>query len=92
MHHSLFTDCISEINNTKVDNEKDLYVVILMCNLMEYSNNYAKISEKLWQYHKDDPNDKVTYSRSFRFKARITERTPAAGNTRDAEIAVPLKY
>ena len=30
-----FTDCISEINNTKVDNPKDLGVVMLMHNQIE---------------------------------------------------------
>ena len=39
---TLFTDCMSEINNTQVDNAKDLDVVMLMHNLVEYSNNYAK--------------------------------------------------
>ena len=41
---ALFTDCVSKINNTQVDNAKDLDVVMLMCNLIECSNNYAKIS------------------------------------------------
>ena len=37
-------DCISEINNTQIDNTKDLVVVI------EYSHNYSKTSRILWQY------------------------------------------
>ena len=41
---ALFTDYVSKINNTQVDNAKDLNVVMLMCNLIECSNNYAKIS------------------------------------------------
>ena len=32
-----FTDCISEINNTQIDNGKDIDVVIPMYNLTEYS-------------------------------------------------------
>ena len=35
-----FISCISEINNTQVDDAKDLDVVISMYNLIEYSNNY----------------------------------------------------
>ena len=31
-------------------------------------------------------------SESFKFKIRITGKTPAAGNTKDVEIIVPLKY
>ena len=34
----------------------------------------------------------MTDSESFKFKARITGTTPAAGNTKDFDIAVPLKY
>ena len=48
-----FTDCISEINNTQIDNAKDIYLVMLMYNLMEYSNNYTKTSGNLWQYYRD---------------------------------------
>ena len=39
-----FTDCISEINNTQIDNAEDIDVVMAMYNLVEYSNNYLKIS------------------------------------------------
>ena len=42
-----FTNCISEINNTQVDNAKDLDIVIPMCNLIEYSDNYSKTSGRL---------------------------------------------
>ena len=37
-----FTDCISEINNTQIDNAKDIDIVIPMYNLIEYNNNYSK--------------------------------------------------
>ena len=39
---ALFTDCISEINNTQIDNVKDFDIIIPMYNLIEYSNNYSK--------------------------------------------------
>ena len=48
-----FSDCISEINNTQIDNAKDIYLVMLMYNLMEYSNDYTKTSGSLWQYYRD---------------------------------------
>ena len=35
-----FTDCISEINNTQIDDAKDMDVVMPMYNLIEYSDNY----------------------------------------------------
>ena len=50
-----FTNCISEINNTDLDNDKDLDIVMPMYNLIEYSDNYSKTSGSLWQYRKDIP-------------------------------------
>ena len=63
-----------------------------MYNLIEYSDNYSKTSESLWQYYKDDPNDNLARSESFKSKIKITGKTPAAGNTKDVEIMVSLKY
>ena len=37
-----FTNYINEINNTKIDNAKNIDIVIPMYNLIEYSNNYSK--------------------------------------------------
>ena len=42
-----FTNCISEINNTQVDNPKDFDIVLPMYNLIEYSDNYSKTSGSL---------------------------------------------
>ena len=36
--------------------------------------------------------DNFTDSESFKSKLKITQNTPADGNTRDIEIIVPLKY
>ena len=43
-NYAPFSDCISEINNTQVDNAKDLNVVMLLYNLLEYSDYYSKTS------------------------------------------------
>ena len=48
-----FTNSISEINNTQVDNAKDIDNVMVMYNLIEYSDNYSKTSGSLWQYSKE---------------------------------------
>ena len=98
---ALFTNCISEINNTQIDNAKDIDIVIPMYNLIEYSDNYAKTTGSLWQYCKDIPtrndnNEIVAFGRnnltdSFNFKAKITGQTGNNG-TKDVEIMVPLKY
>ena len=50
-----FTKCISEINNTQVDNAKDIDIVMSMYNLIEYSDNYSKTPGSLWQHCKDIP-------------------------------------
>ena len=47
-----FTDCISQINNTQIDNPKDIDVVMLMYNLIENSHSYSKISGSLRQIFK----------------------------------------
>ena len=46
----------------------------------------------LWQYYKDDPDDNLANSKSFKFKVKITGKTSNNGNTKDIEIIVPLKY
>ena len=63
-----------------------------MYNLIEYSDNYSKTSGSLFQYFKDDPNDNLTDSKSFKYKVKITGNTPNDINTKDVEIIVPLKY
>ena len=87
-----FTKCISRISNTDIDNAHDIDIVMPIYNLIEYSDNYSKTSGSLWQYYKDDPNDNLRDSESFKSKVKITGNTPAAGNTKDVEIIVPLKY
>ena len=87
-----FTKCISRINNTDINNAHDIDIVMPMYNLIEYSDNYSKTSGGLWQYYKDDPNDNLANSESFKSKVKITGKTPNNGNTKDVEIIVPLKY
>ena len=87
-----FTNCISEINNTQVDNAKDIYIVMPMYNLIEYSDNYVKTTGSLWQYFRDEPNDNLADSESFKSKIKITGKTPDDDNEKDVEIIVPLKY
>ena len=89
---ALFTKCISRINNTDIDNAQDIDIVMPMYNLIEYSDNYSKIYGRLWKYYKDDPNDNLTASESFKSKVKITGKTPNNGNSKDIEIIVPLKY
>ena len=48
-----FTNCISKINNTEIDNAECIDIVMPMYNLIEYSDNYSKTSGSLWQYCKE---------------------------------------
>ena len=86
--------CAPEINNTQVDNAKDIDIVMPMYDLIEYSYNYAKASGSLWQYFRDEPDDNLEDSESFKSKIKITRKTPNNNNNnvKDVEIMVPLKY
>ena len=73
----------SRTNNTEIDNAQDTDIVMPMYNLIEYSDNYSKTSRSLWQYYKDEPNDNLANFESFKYKMKITGKTPVAGNTKD---------
>ena len=70
-------------------------------NLIEYSDNYSKTSESLWQYCKDIPAvedngaivdfNGANATDSFNFKTKITGQTNNDGII-NVEIMVPLKY
>ena len=98
---SPFTDCISEINDTQIDNAKHIDVIMLMYSLIEYGDNYSKASGSLCQYYRDEPAladdgniagfSTVDNSVSFKFKQKITGVTGNNGR-KNVEIMVPLKY
>ena len=75
-----FINCKSEINNTEIDNAKDIDIVMSMYNLIKCSDNYSKTSESLWQYYKDEPNNNLADSDSIKSKIKIIV------------IIVPFKY
>ena len=87
-----FISCKSDINNVEIDYCQDIDIVMKMYNLIEYSYNYAKTSGSLWQYYRDEPDDNIAGSESFKSKIKITGKTPNNGNEKDVEIMVPLKY
>ena len=96
-----FTNCISEINNTQVDNAKDLDIVMPVYNLIEYSDNHSKTSGRLWQYCKDIPvvdnnNAIVNFTDnnltdSFNFKVKMIGQTGVNGE-KNVKIMAPLSY
>ena len=96
-----FTSCISRINNTQIDDAQYIDVVMPMYNLIEYSDNYSKTCEILFQFCRDvlavDHNNgkiaDITYTTtdSFNLKVKLIGQT-GNNDTKDDEIMVPLKY
>ena len=76
---------ISKINDSFVYNAEGLDIVMLMYNLLEYSDNYSMTSGNLWNYYRHKVNDaaneivanyrtnnnKTTTSESFEYKTKI---------------------
>ena len=100
---ALFTDCISEINNTQIDNAKEFDIVMpIYILLIEYSDNYLKTTQSLSQYYKDEPylnaNSNIVgfpvnnNGRAlFEFKTKVAGRIGNDG-IKDVKIMLPLKY
>ena len=84
-----FTDCIDQINNTKIDHGIDLDAVMLMYNLMKYSDNYSGTTRILLKYCKGKPKNLVTDSNGFKFISRCLYNTNKDGIV-NSEIVVPL--
>ena len=76
------TNCITEINNTPVDDVQKIDIVTSMYNLVEHSNAYLNTSGSLRQYYRDEPDidakGNIIYfphninSKSFKFKQQMT--------------------
>ena len=71
------TDCISEINNTQVDNE-----------LWQYCKDIHAVNNKGDIVDFNGPNA----TDSFNFETKITGQTDDDGEIKNVEIMVPLKY
>ena len=102
-----FIKCNLEINDEHVDTAENLDIVMLMYNLIEYSDNYQDSSATLYQYKRDEPpegdsipNLTADNSSSFKYKFSLIGNIPqidGAGNVArvgrlNVKIAVPLKY
>ena len=97
-----FRSCISKINSTLIHNAEDLDIVMLIHNLLEYSQYYSMTSGNLWNYYRDESNtvDDASDGQSFKYKMKIVGKTPAqpdrppiaAVPTLNVEITFPIKY
>ena len=79
-----FMSWISKINTIFRDSEEDLYIVMSMYNLLEYSANYSMTSGSSWNYYREEVNDaaveiitnyrvsnnNTTASRSFEYQTK----------------------
>ena len=89
-----FINCVSKINGVKFDNAEDLDVVMPMYHLLEYSKNYKKTTESLWNYYRDEIMNSILNSESFDYKANFMENGVTHNNLtkNDVKVAVPLKH
>ena len=75
-NNATFINCIVKINGVKIDNAEDLNVVMPIYNLLEYSKDYRKTTERLWNYYRDEPSNPLSSnSESFKYKTSITGNT-----------------
>ena len=80
-----FVSCITRINGELIEDADDLDIVMSMYNLLEYSKNYRKTIESLYNYYRDELSDdadddnfdniKVINSEAFKYKNKITGNT-----------------
>ena len=101
-NNALFINCISKINDVKIDNAEDLDVLMPMYNLLEYYKNYRKTTGSLWKYYRDEPIDPLSFE-SFKYKKSITGNTyninvseagydPNKVGKNETEVVIPLKH
>ena len=52
-NNASFISRISKISNTFIDNAEEFGIVMSICSLLEYSDNYSMTSGTLWNHYKD---------------------------------------
>ena len=99
---SPFSNCVTEINNTQLDDVQDIHIIMPMYNLIEYSGVFLKTWRSLWQYNRDGPTLDINSNIIdfhvnknngilFKFKQQMTEQA-GNGGTKDIETIFPLRY
>ena len=71
-----FRTCTAKFNDVFADEANDIYIAMLMYNLIEHSDNYSDTSGNLWQFKRDEVTNKnpdltIDYSQSFKYKAAL---------------------
>ena len=80
-----FVSCITRIKGELIEDADDLDIVMSMYNLLEYSKNYRKTIEWLYNYYRDELSDdaddnnfdniKIVNSNTFKYKNKVTGNT-----------------
>ena len=90
-NNASFINCISKINGVQIDNAEDLDVVIPMYIFLEYSKKYRKTTERLWNYHRDEPSNPLSSNfESFKYKKSITGNTYNVGDVKLIMMEIKL--
>ena len=99
-----FTRCTTQINDEHFVTAENLDIVMPMYNLIEYADNYADSSGRLYQFKRDESpmgnvgnplNVALDNSTSFKYKASLLGKATDGGvdiSLKTAKIVVPLKY
>ena len=98
-NYAQFNYCMIWINNTQIDNAKDIDVAMPMHNLIESSDNYSKIFGNLWQYYIHQPvltdagipDNFPSNSFSCKLKEKIPD-TVGTDSEKNVQIMVSLEF
>ena len=89
-----FRICHVTINDEHVEKAEDLDIVMPMCNLLEYSDNYQNSTGSLYQSKRNEPPDNnadVGNNTSLVYKSKLIKGTDN-NNVNNVKLVVPLKY
>ena len=81
-----FTNCITKIDETSIDDAEDLGIVMPIYNLLECSLNYSETIADLWFYSKDEATNLIAdidhneIYKSFQYKAKLLGNTKVNEN------------
>ena len=70
-----FVSCITRINGELIEDADDLDIIMLMYNLLEYSNNYRKTIGSLYNYYRDELSDDGNNPNNFANRNVVNSET-----------------
>ena len=83
------------INDEHVEKAEDLDIVMLMYNLLEYSDNYQNSTGSLYQFKRDEPPDDnadvANDTTRLVYKSKLIKGADN-NNVNNVKLVVPLKY